>query len=164
QCGAGMELGCNDDDANGIHSQVDVPVTGGQTVYVVVDSWDSMSGGAYKLNVALRADTGVAPTLTKAEFILNDGSTTDGFIYFTATDADADASRVYVTWKDTSGNPAGSAAGGVTFPAPGMSVSGLPLVGLSLDLGGGTTAASFDLQLVDTVNHKSAVVNVPPLA
>ena len=56
QCGAGQELGCNDDAAAGgtTASTATAAVTGGQTVFVIVDSYDSTSGGAFTLNVSIK--------------------------------------------------------------------------------------------------------------
>jgi hypothetical protein len=54
-CGGGTELACNDDAGmDNTNSTVTASVMGGQTVYIVVDSYDSDSAGAYKLTLTVQ--------------------------------------------------------------------------------------------------------------
>jgi hypothetical protein len=54
QCGGGQELACNDDTATAIQSTAIANVTGGQTVFVIVDSYNAAGAGAFKLNVSIK--------------------------------------------------------------------------------------------------------------
>jgi hypothetical protein len=189
-CGSGTELGCNDDVRPGsdTNSVVHANVNGGDTVFVVVDTYDDNSTGPFKLQVSVvpvrsmgqncdpsgqtdvcadglvctppagathTCTMGVAPTLTSAEVQLRDGSTTGSFVYVSGVDPDGDVVTVNLTYKDSGGTMLGSAMVAVPFPRGTTTFSALAVARPTLP----AMTASVDVQLVDSVNHMSSVVN-----
>ena len=100
---AGSELACNDDVGGGpLTSSVLLDLNANQTVFLVVDQFESLAAAAFELS-AQQADFS-APTINEADsIVVRDGDSLS--IELHGADADGDAATLAISLLDAGGNP-----------------------------------------------------------